>query len=78
MFQRVRDVNLMYSSPDLEPTLALLRKHQVSYIYLGPTERLYYPEEGLRKFDALLDGNLTLFYENAAVKVFRVLPETSG
>ena len=78
VLQRVGDVNLMYSSPDLEPTLALLRKHQVSYIYLGPTERLYYPEEGLRKFDALLNGNLTLFYENAAVKVFRVLPEAAG
>ncbi len=75
VFQRVRDVDLMYRSPDLQPALALLRKYQVGYIYIGPTERLYYPEDGLRKFDTLLDGNLELFYRNDAVRVYRVLPE---
>ena len=78
VFQRVRDVDLMYRSPDLEPALSLLRKYQVEYIYIGPTERLYHPEEGLRKFDTLLDGNLELFYRNDAVSVYRVLPETGA
>jgi uncharacterized membrane protein/4-amino-4-deoxy-L-arabinose transferase-like glycosyltransferase len=49
--QRASDVNVIYTSADMQNVLQLLRKYQVIYIYVGETERKTYPEEGLKKFE---------------------------
>ena len=73
--RRFNDVNTMYSTGDVDRALRLLSRYQVEYIYVGAVERLYYPEAGLQKFQALLGNGLEIFYESAEVTIYRVLPE---
>ena len=70
--RRIRDVETMYSTTDTTLFADLLRKYDVSYAYVGPTERLYFPEAGIAKFDALVGSTLERFYANAEVTVYRV------
>ena len=72
---RARDVDAIYRTTDAPEALALLRKYDVEYIYVGELERLYYPEDGIRKFDDALSGALDNVYENERVKVYRVRDE---
>ena len=68
--ERQRDVASFYSDPDPAKAEALLRKYGVSYVYVGPLERLYYPREGLTKFDRM--DTLEIVYRNSGVVVYRV------
>jgi YYY domain-containing protein len=71
--RRSRDVKLLYTSTDPDLTLELLRRYQVEYVYVGETERNYYPPEGLEKFDRMAGvGQLTLAYQNLKVRIYRV------
>ena len=72
--QRIRDVNTMYSTLNQELLQQMLRQYQVEYIYVGPVEQLYYPEEGLEKLDAMLRGSLDIFFQSDQVTIYRVLP----
>jgi uncharacterized membrane protein len=65
--ERVRDVQQMYESPDVNALLPLLRKHHVQYVYVGPLERVYYSEAGLRKFRDLVGSVLDLVYVDPPV-----------
>ena len=54
----------------------LLRQYDVDYVYVGQTERQYYPEEGLAKFEAMTErGHLSVAYENPEVTVYQVEAE---
>lgn len=70
--QRVRDVNTFYSSPDTLTAKVVLRRYDVQYVIVGPTERAYYPAAGIQKIDQGLDGVLELVYQNAGTRIFRV------
>ncbi|MCC6944973.1 MAG: hypothetical protein IT335_10385 [Thermomicrobiales bacterium] len=53
----------------------LLDRYGVTYIYVGPLERAYYPESALAKFDeAVANGLLELVYDQNGVKIFRYNP----
>ncbi len=64
---RVKDVQEIYESADLNLTRELLRKYQVRYIYLGKMEREKYPQLKEEKFFALGE----LVYQNQGAKIFR-------
>lgn len=71
--ERVSAVNLIYAGPNAGEALQLLRQYDVDYVYVGQTERQYYPSEGLAKFETLAEqGALSVAYENPEVTVYRV------
>ncbi len=74
---RLRDVQLIYSTSDIDETLRLLDKYQVEYIYVGEIERHYYPQRGLDKFSLMVDTDLDLAYSNPTVEIYRVLQDES-
>ena len=69
---RVTDVQRMYETTQAGELLALLKKYHVEYIYVGPLERAYYSDAGLRKFDDLLNVALDLVYDQNGVRIYRV------
>ena len=74
--QRVTDVNRMYMSTDSYEVMELLNYYGVNYIYVGQTERLYYPVSGIEKFEVMVEiGLLTVQYENPGVIVYGVRAE---
>jgi YYY domain-containing protein len=72
--RRINDVERLYSDPDPEVGLRILRKYDVEYVYLGELERSYYPGSGLDKFEELRErGVLAVSYESERVKIYKVL-----
>ena len=58
--KREPDIEAIYSTivrtdQDAVHVLALLEKYDVTYVYVGPTERGRYPQAGLEKFEWLLE-----------------------
>ncbi len=68
---RMMDVKTMYSTVSPERLVKLLDEYNVSYIYVGPTERLYFPLSGLTKFDRMVGSELDLVFSNDSVKIYR-------
>ena len=76
VYEREADVIRIYAGLDESDTLELLRQYDVDYVYVGQTERQYYPDEGLAKFEAMVeDGALAVAYRNQEVTVYRVVTE---
>jgi uncharacterized membrane protein len=69
---RARDVKQIYSTTDASEALLLLHKYGVEYVYVGQLERLYYPDDGLGKFEGDLSEHLERVYQNDHVKIYRV------
>jgi len=67
--RRERDVDEIYSGQDLQRTLELLEKYDVTYVYVGPLERGKYSAASLEKFDTLLD----VVFQQGAVTIYQVL-----
>jgi YYY domain-containing protein len=80
--RRLADVRTLYGDPDIERTLELLRRYRISYIVLGQLERLYYPPEGLGKFERMEGRYLERVYPSEAqaggTVIYRVLPVVWG
>jgi uncharacterized membrane protein len=74
VLERVNDVQRMYETTSRDELLRLLGKYGVEYIYIGPYERAYYAEPGLRKFRELAGTQLDLVYDSgpAGVQIYRV------
>jgi YYY domain-containing protein len=70
--ERIRDVDRIYNTTDASEALLLMRKYGVEYVYVGRLESLYYPGEGLEKFDDALSEHLEKVYQNEEVKVYRL------
>ena len=70
--QRIADVNLMYSTTSNQQALNLIQKYGVKYIYVGELERLYYPAQGIAKFEELAGSALENVYQNDNVTIYRV------
>ncbi|MEK9658530.1 MAG: DUF2298 domain-containing protein, partial [Chloroflexota bacterium] len=69
---RLADVETAYATTSEEALRAVLARYGVDYIYLGPTERAYFPPEGLPKFEALEGRGLDVFFTNGQVRIYRV------
>jgi YYY domain-containing protein len=70
---RISDVRRMYTTTSIDELRAGLEEYGVDFVYVGPTERLYFPEAGLAKFEEAIGSLLEVFYSNGEVTVYRVL-----
>lgn len=67
---RQEDVRTIYSTPDINLALNLLRQYGVNYVYVGSLERdpEYSTPEGIEKFERYLD----VVYSDGSAAVYRV------
>ena len=70
--ERLGDVNTFYSTPDPAVAEAILQKYGVSYVIVGQVERLYYPAEGIAKFESMAGRALEPVYSNPQIVIFHV------
>ena len=73
---RLNQVKTLFSTDDPGQAWEILKEHRVKYIYVGQLERLYYPLEGLSKFDKMSETGIKLVYTNPQVKIYMVTRET--
>ncbi len=71
--RRVDDVDTIYSTRSVQEAARLLLKYDVSYVYVGQLERLYYPEAGIRKFDDGMAGVLERVFAGEQASIYRVV-----
>jgi YYY domain-containing protein len=72
--ERVADVNLLYSTADVNQAMAILDKYGVKYVYAGQLEWVYYEPQGLLKFDQMVNmGLLREVYRNSGVSIYEVV-----
>ena len=64
---REPDIETLYTSVDLDEVLTLLDKYGISYVYVGPVERMRYPAAGLAKFAQLME----IVYDTRTVTIYR-------
>ncbi|MBN1179139.1 MAG: glycosyltransferase family 39 protein [Anaerolineae bacterium] len=73
--QRRIDVTECFSTADMARAWEILTQYEVEYVYVGPYERLYYPADGLAKFDTMVtQGLLRLVYDVSGVRIYEVMP----
>ena len=65
--RRKPDVDTLYNSVDPAQTLTLLDKYDITYVYVGPSERERYNPSGLAKFERLMD----IVYQQGEVTIFQ-------
>jgi YYY domain-containing protein len=73
---RIADVRTMYRTSDVARFTRLIAEYKVEYVYVGPTERLYFPEQGLAKFAELARSDeafLDVFYKSDEVTIYKVV-----
>lgn len=71
---RVAEVRETYTNPNVQETMRLLQKYDVSYIYMGELEEAYYGTAATDKFEYMRSmGLLELVYHNERVRIYRVL-----
>jgi YYY domain-containing protein len=76
---REEDAAALYTTTDVDRTLAILERYRVRYVYLGQLERAAYPGPGLDKFrDLAQDGILARVYHNERVDIYEVLQQQDG
>ena len=71
--RRVDDVDTIYSTRSTQEAERLLRKYDVSYVYVGQLERLYYPEAGISKFEDGMAGVLERVYAGELATIYWVV-----
>lgn len=69
--RRREDVTTCYSTRDMEEAREILERYDVRYIYVGEYERAYYDEQGLAKFNQMVElGMLQLMYDSGGVMIY--------
>ncbi len=72
--RRMNDVAMLYNTTSPGEALDILRHYDVSYVYIGTQEALYYLPEGLAKFEQMAaQGLLRQVFRNADVAIYEVL-----
>jgi len=68
---RIKDVNVIYSTEDIELAMKKLKDYDVEYVFVGSLEHMQYPERGLQKFEA--ENFFTKVYDEKGVQIYEVL-----
>jgi uncharacterized membrane protein len=72
--RRQGDVNLLFSTMDPSQAMSLIQKYDVGYVIIGYPERLYYPAQGIAKFEQMAsEGQLRVAYKNEHVTLYQVV-----
>lgn len=72
--QRMNDVARLYNTTNPDEAMAILHDYDVSYVYVGTQEALYYLPEGLDKFeDMVAAGLLRQVFSNEDVAIYQVV-----
>jgi len=66
--RREPDITMMFTTPDSNVALPLLKQYGIQYIYIGLLEQSRYPPDGLAKFAQI--GKVV--YDAGGVKIFRI------
>ncbi|MCD6519087.1 MAG: glycosyltransferase family 39 protein, partial [Anaerolineae bacterium] len=69
---RLQDLRELYNTHDVQAALKILRRYQVSYIYVGELERAYYDPQGLAKFEDMVGSYLEIVYRRGPVTIYKV------
>ena len=70
--RRLAEVTTLFSTTDEAQAARILQDYNVRYIYVGELERLYYPQEGLAKFQHMESRGVVLVYTNPEVDIYKV------
>ncbi len=72
--KREQDVDNLFSTTDPWLAQSILDRYDVSLVYVGDLERVYYSPAGIAKFDQMTDmGLLRPVYANAGVTIYEVV-----
>ncbi|MCP4419041.1 MAG: hypothetical protein GY805_20690, partial [Chloroflexi bacterium] len=72
--RRIQDVHTLYNTAQVQEAQNILAKYDVSYIYVGQLEWVYYNPDGLNKFEQMVEnGLLEEVYRNAGTSIYKVL-----
>lgn len=72
--ERINAVRQLYAGTDVYRALEIIDRYNVSYIYVGALERLYYDAAGIAKFGEMAQaGLLEPVYDAAGVQIYRVV-----
>lgn len=70
--ERVKDVNNIYNTTDINLLRMLLIKYNISYVYVGELEKAYYNPLGIEKFEMLNNSLFTIVYKNEGSTFYKV------
>ncbi len=65
--RREPDIDQLYRTPSIRQAQALLDKYNITYVYVGPTERERYPPQGLSKFGQFMEP----VFQHEEVTIYR-------
>ena len=65
---RIEDIKTLYESENLDITKSLLKKYNVSYVYIGNLEYEKYPSLNVKKFESLGD----VAFEEKTTKIIKL------
>jgi len=72
--RRIADANQLFMTTDTALAWTLMQRYNVGYVIVGCPERLYYPLQGLAKFDQMVgEGRLRVAYQNTNVTLYQVV-----
>ena len=71
--KRIQDVKQLYDTTDTKEALSILHRYNVRYLIVGQLERAYYRADGIAKFERMLGDSLELAYENAQVRIYKIV-----
>ena len=75
---RAGHIREMYETEDLELAESLLRQYDVRYVVVGDLERIFYPGDGLAKFDRMAErGAATRVFDNGHVTIYQLAGQTA-
>jgi uncharacterized membrane protein len=75
---RAADIEEIYMSDDLSQAKTLLDGYGVRYVVVGDLERIFYPGDGLGKFDIMAQlGAATIVFDNGHTAIYRIEPQVS-
>jgi uncharacterized membrane protein len=72
IYQRANHISEMYNTTSVTRAVELLRLYDVQYVVVGDLERAVYDQQGLNKFERMVDEGLALrVFENQGVSIYQ-------
>ena len=76
---RAKDVEQIYTTENVQQARELLDRYDVTYVVVGDLERVFYPGEGLGKFDIMAQQNTAArVFDNGHTAIYEIRPLTTS